>query len=103
HIRIYFTSVVFKCNSFSPSGHTHIGSIEIPYVFFKRSTVSTGLFLFAIYGKPSVQALHTESKSIGRLPHSTPVLNMVSAGEIEEHTSELQSRENLVCRQLLDK
>src|SRR5690606_41922803 len=41
---------------------------------------------------------------IGHLvPHSLPFLSTFRAKRSEEHTSELQSRENLVCRLLLEK
>src|SRR5690606_39306110 len=38
-----------------------------------------------------------------RLPHRFPGLAGAVAPRSEEHTSELQSRENLVCRLLLEK
>src|SRR5215475_8664581 len=39
----------------------------------------------------------------GRRPHSLLLELFTDAGRSEEHTSELQSRENLVCRLLLEK
>src|SRR5690606_41236953 len=44
---------------------------------------------------------YTDEGNIGRAWNLSS--NMVSTGRSEEHTSELQSRENLVCRLLLEK
>src|SRR5690606_41093778 len=38
----------------------------------------------------------------GQVPHRSPHARPRSSGRSEEHTSELQSRENLVCRLLLE-
>src|SRR5690606_39416786 len=37
------------------------------------------------------------------LPHTVPLAGDMKAARSEEHTSELQSRDNLVCRLLLEK
>src|SRR5690606_41920463 len=49
--------------------------------------------------------LHTKSaaQTISRVADAFPVDQQVSVRRSEEHTSELQSRENLVCRLLLEK
>src|SRR5579883_3540960 len=47
---------------------------------------------------------HDQETSLSGLTHqSEPSGNPDRAGRSEEHTSELQSRENLVCRLLLEK
>src|SRR5207302_3784151 len=58
---------------------------------FSRATVASVRFL-GLYGK---------YKSSRRLVDSAP--RMAARNRSEEHTSELQSRENLVCRLLLEK
>src|SRR5690606_3958820 len=40
--------------------------------------------------------------AFGPLPEDSPVQTIPLTGRSEEHTSELQSRENLVCRLLLE-
>src|SRR5260370_15796494 len=54
---------------------------------FLDSIVSLAIFVFAIY----------------RPPHSSVRLQMAKTKRSEEHTSELQSHLNLVCRLLLEK
>src|SRR5690606_39920662 len=52
--------------------------------------------------RDGVQADRARQRALGQLPYrfgGRPVLRVRS----EEHTSELQSRENLVCRLLLEK
>src|SRR5207302_10036798 len=44
-----------------------------------------------------------DAEALAKLPHSRDQIASVEASRSEEHTSELQSRENLVCRLLLEK
>src|SRR5690606_41487262 len=50
-----------------------------------------------------VAVVHLEAGREGAHPVGEELHRRVPAGRSEEHTSELQSRENLVCRLLLEK
>src|SRR2546427_989187 len=54
---------------------------------------------------PAINAQHSVPGGRGRRPstHSTPKSRRPSSKRSEEHTSELQSQSNLVCRLLLEK
>src|SRR5690606_41179150 len=55
-------------------------------------------------GAPSPCPDHESSGSgLSSTPHSARTCATSGVGRSEEHTSELQSRENLVCRLLLEK
>src|SRR2546430_13164230 len=76
-----------------------------------RSTLFPYTTLFRSTEKRSMRASATVLACLGRaqseeLPHTFPILRTwVRCGEMrsEEHTSELQSQSNLVCRLLLEK
>src|SRR5690606_20545087 len=55
------------------------------------------------YGKEAIPVLQERSKMHGFELKLTPVTHPGVEQRSEEHTSELQSRENLVCRLLLEK
>src|SRR5690606_40995380 len=52
---------------------------------------------------PGIDSSSSAVLSIGRISRSAPLTEPSLAARSEEHTSELQSRENLVCRLLLEK
>src|SRR2546430_9333122 len=47
-------------------------------------------------------ASHRSGPAVGALTHATPCANPAFCARSEEHTSELQSQSNLVCRLLLE-
>src|SRR5690606_41345507 len=56
--------------------------------------------------QPSLFAGGVRQPRVGRVDAQHPLaltIRRIEAGRSEEHTSELQSRENLVCRLLLEK
>src|SRR5690606_41059021 len=56
-------------------------------------------------GRDAARALHARQAPVGDRPVGLPqgTRRRWNRGRSEEHTSELQSRENLVCRLLLEK
>src|SRR5690606_41615229 len=92
-------------------------STLFPYTTLFRSSVSRPDFCTASFRRLSLsiagtlQALHGQriaTAARGQIPGNPPDGGETHAGEAvdlrsEEHTSELQSRENLVCRLLLEK
>src|SRR3712207_7951695 len=52
---------------------------------------------------PATRRLHSSGSSASRAPASTASSPRPPASRSEEHTSELQSRQYLVCRLLLEK
>src|SRR5436309_10156455 len=68
-----------------------------------RSTLFPYTTLFRSIVKNGKSTTADTSKSAGSPLSNAPVLLHSHAYRSEEHTSELQSRENLVCRLLLEK
>src|SRR5436309_8330879 len=67
--------------------------------FFFNDTATTEIYTLSLH-----DALPISLRSPRPLPrHSPDKYRVVPAVRSEEHTSELQSRENLVCRLLLEK
>src|SRR6266511_6409341 len=70
-----------------------------PRCFFFNDTATTEIYTLSLHDALPISA--TAAWSASRpWPAST---SSPSGGRSEEHTSELQSRENLVCRLLLEK
>src|SRR2546427_6996492 len=76
----------------------------------KRASVFTGRALARSFRStcplhPPIiaQCLAARIISIGRCPPQKPGVDCVLGSRSEEHTSELQSQSNLVCRLLLEK
>src|SRR5690606_41795466 len=71
------------------------------------SRSSTSLFAFGWYPPASMTwvsfAVMANAPSMLLCQSRTPPLSIRMIGKIGKHTSELQSRENLVCRLLLEK
>src|SRR5690606_40247181 len=58
-------------------------------------------FAMALQNQLQLFGINFPHQLVGMLPYILTIV--VLAGRSEEHTSELQSRENLVCRLLLEK
>src|SRR5690606_17683995 len=110
----------------SLSGWSRPASVAGPRLRFTRSSTCRGLAAAAMIGSWSDMSRTVEYRYIGPVQRITTVLDgrprAVSFGDVvevsprqaeqldlqpanwrsEEHTSELQSRENLVCRLLLE-
>src|SRR2546428_1253358 len=72
---------------------------EIFFFFFFNDTATTEIYTLSLHGRSS--DLHSRLGCPGdRRPRSGVLL---SGRRSEEHTSELQSRSDLVCRLLLEK
>src|SRR5438132_7314264 len=61
------------------------------------------IFLFSSVMKPEVFIILTQEKRSQECPRYRIILDFASLGRSEEHTSELQSHSDLVCRLLLEK
>src|SRR5256886_3904612 len=67
-------------------------------------TRSTRLLVMAERGRQMLQEIyHAPPAKIDLIPHGIPDIPFVDPNRSEEHTSELQSQSNLVCRLLLEK
>src|SRR5690606_42022504 len=100
------------CPSFLLTTRRHPSSPLFPYTTLFRSSEhgievelrdpDASLIDYLVDSKPDVvwPALHGASGEDGSLRGLLEFLNLPRS---EEHTSELQSRENLVCRLLLEK
>src|SRR3712207_8022288 len=83
-------------------------------LFFFNDTASTEIYTLSLHdalpilelgiakkGRPRTLLLHLRGFTLGL--QSLPAHVAVAAGRSEEHTSELQSRQYIVCRLLLEK
>src|SRR5690606_39916472 len=95
--------------SFNATATTHIYTLSLhdalPIYNFLGSLVST-LIIFLIIG--ALYSIIVENRSEDTSVTISELALDIREGEVseirsEEHTSELQSRENLVCRLLLEK
>src|SRR5436309_11541090 len=83
-------------------------STLFPYTTLFRSVMSDWTIesLVAALRARRISAVEITDECLARIDRLNPVLRAfitVDADRSEEHTSELQSRENLVCRLLLEK
>src|SRR5690606_41928484 len=85
-----------RCISYTSLARRSRVSSIFPYTTLFRSQMTWALHICQI---ETVQLCH---RSIGVLDRNDPVI-IDHDPRSEEHTSELQSRENLVCRLLLEK
>src|SRR5690606_32156174 len=92
---LYVSKVVIPRMKENESGHIiNIGSIAGKEVYPNGNVYCAT--------KHAVDAL-SKSMRVELLPYSVKVTVLHPGARSEEHTSELQSRENLVCRLLLEK
>src|SRR5207302_8742846 len=92
--------------SFPTRRSSDLESVTMPMTFFLRALPSAKISMVLPYdllifspSVPGTLAPALTSRGWGSGKMSTPYTD----GRSEEHTSELQSRENLVCRRLLEK
>src|SRR5436309_11601690 len=69
--------------------------------FFFNDTATTEIYTLSLHDALPICLCHLRGAAAGE--KCVPVPTKGPAGRSEEHTSELQSRENLVCRLLLEK
>src|SRR5690606_40446673 len=80
--------------------------MSVVVFFFLTDTATTGIYTLSLHDALPIFALASvfehgfRPRNLIAHPHRTVVLRDVRS---EEHTSELQSREKLVCRLLLEK
>src|SRR5436309_15664663 len=96
--------IVLRCVYFHASLYVYLNSLSSFFVFLFNDTATTEIYTLSLHdalpicGMPS--CTHNRRRQAGSI-------RMRSSGSCplrsEEHTSELQSRENLVCRLLLEK
>src|SRR5690606_40316102 len=106
----YTTSIFcLSCNRLNPLQHsfpTRRSSDLTNAEVARRPLLSAGLVYIA-NANDTVIAADAKTGQVRWSQHRTPAMGMEIAGysgpRSEEHTSELQSRENLVCRLLLEK
>src|SRR3989454_3574432 len=77
-----------------------VNGLEIAWANLQKMDTAASEITFFHYGKyrPSLQISKKRT-----LPSVSPTINISLFGRSEEHTSELQSPCNLVCRLLLEK
>src|SRR3712207_8550082 len=83
--------------------------VVVSYFFFFNDTATTEIYTLSLHDALPILGMSCkdtqQSVVVGRAHFSVYPLNAasVSRGRSEEHTSELQSRQYLVCRLLLEK
>src|SRR5215203_7568505 len=81
--------------------------IFIFFFFFFNDTATTEIYTLSLHDALPISSGSGSPASIGRtrpaLPPARKTQGLVSPWRSEEHTSELQSRQYLVCRLLLEK
>src|SRR5690606_41454202 len=97
--------LLLACFLLSPPLRPPPRSTLFPYTTLFRSAefrADSGNVQAPYDDPPPMLLLHTIGAKIGR-EHIVPMRGLPDGNRSEEHTSELQSRENLVCRLLLEK
>src|SRR5690606_41713870 len=75
------------------------------FFFFFNDTATTEIYTLSLHDALPISLVVTSETLYIPLPSlpDTMMVSPIASGRSEEHTSELQSRENLVCRLLLEK
>src|SRR2546430_7560293 len=74
-----------------------------PPFFFFNDTATTEIYTLSLHDALPIFHGRRDRRCRARLPPPRPNARSASDGRSEEHTSELQSQSNLVCRLLLEK
>src|SRR5438477_9398602 len=77
----------------------HSNTLYVPYFFF-NDTATTEIYTLSLHDALPISARPARA---GAVPERWPRGGRGGAARSEEHTSELQSHVNLVCRLLLEK
>src|SRR5690349_25085229 len=88
-------------------------SYHIPRIVMERSGVDPEKFKYVVVGSPAdrfkaivagkVDVTVVTNTEVAKLGSYPDIIDLVNVPRSEEHTSELQSRRDLVCRLLLEK
>src|SRR2546428_6157621 len=77
------------------------------FFFFFNDTATTEIYTLSLHDalpiSPYAVKIHGSALEYTEKPHYQRFAPFASEGRSEEHTSELQSRSDLVCRLLLEK
>src|SRR5712664_4822894 len=74
------------------------------FFFFFNDTATTEIYTLSLHDAlPISPEYRSPSETEGARPHHVRVRQVLHVLRSEEHTSELQSRSDLVCRLLLEK
>src|SRR2546430_8702508 len=81
------------------------------FFFFFNDTATTEIYTLSLHDALPISQFTGWGAVVGRYPDGTPAIVegksgdgwVILSGRSEEHTSELQSQSNLVCRLLLEK
>src|SRR5260370_35015572 len=77
---------------------------SIPAFFFFNDTATTEIYTLSLHDALPISVVRRkEAQKCGRRYPRPSACGLHGAGRSEEHTSELQSHLNLVCRLLLEK
>src|SRR5690606_41233864 len=93
-------SRLYALHSHCPDANPGPNGLRLPTLFFFNDPATTEIYTLSLHDALPIWEIHD------RLPHARHARSRRVEGErarSEEHTSELQSRENLVCRLLLEK
>src|SRR5436309_15263401 len=77
-------------------------SFPYSFFFFFNDTATTEIYTLSLHDALPISALGIQAAVVAVHQFDVPA-PLAPAQRSEEHTSELQSRENLVCRLLLEK
>src|SRR2546427_11017632 len=78
-------------------------SCSLFFFFFFNDTATTEIYTLSLHDALPISGRGVDVRRGARRPVRAAVLAPVPHGRSEEHTSELQSQSNLVCRLLLEK
>src|SRR5688572_31842545 len=79
--------------------------ILINLIFFLNDTATTEIYTLSLHDALPISGnlLGFAASSLTASTEIAPTISVVAGARSEEHTSELQSQSNLVCRLLLEK
>src|SRR2546430_3824909 len=73
------------------------------FFFFFNDTATTEIYTLSLHDALPISRADTQAHPLSRQPAALARGQAAQDGRSEEHTSELQSQSNLVCRLLLEK
>src|SRR5258708_39487086 len=88
-----------------PYNHPQIVSLKLlySYFFFFNDTATTEIYTLSLHDALPIFQSSSEISTGASMCAAFPSASFLSTSRSEEHTSELQSPDHLVCRLLLEK
>src|SRR5438132_11338549 len=87
-----------------PDRSQHVPITRVPVLFFFfKDAATTELYTLSLHDALPIWPRHARSASRATTPRGVLSSSWIGSARSEEHTSELQSHSDLVCRLLLEK